>query len=155
QNPQGGKAIRPASSAGDQVRVGDQPQDRQDTRPRRASDPARPRGRGDRMSNCHLVAARSLIDLAASRLALRAPPLRAAKALTRPSRSAQRAVGRTRRPLRRSAQTTSSRTIALSMVIILRITATITTFGNLPPVVRRSWNALSTGFQLLALIAAM
>ena len=31
------------------------------------------RRRGDRMSNCHLVAARSLIDLAASRLALRAP----------------------------------------------------------------------------------
>jgi hypothetical protein len=29
------------------------------------------------MSNCHLVAARSLIDLAASRLALRAPALRA------------------------------------------------------------------------------
>ena len=42
------------------------------------------------MSNCHLVAARSLIDLAASRLALRAPALRAATALTRPSRSAQR-----------------------------------------------------------------
>src|SRR5262249_46045610 len=42
------------------------------------------------MSNCHLVAGRSLIDLAASRLALRAPALRAATALTRPSRSAQR-----------------------------------------------------------------
>src|SRR5215204_583759 len=42
------------------------------------------------MSNCHLVAARSLIDLAASRLALRAPALRAATALTRPNRSAQR-----------------------------------------------------------------
>src|SRR6195256_6719256 len=41
------------------------------------------------MSNCHLVAARSLIDLAASRLALRAPALRAATALTRPNRSAQ------------------------------------------------------------------
>src|SRR5262245_42281292 len=41
-------------------------------------------------SNCHLVAARSLIDLAASRLALRAPALRAATALTRPNRSAQR-----------------------------------------------------------------
>src|SRR5215470_15161871 len=40
------------------------------------------------MSNCHLVAGRSLIDLAASRLALRAPALRAAK--TRPNRSAQR-----------------------------------------------------------------
>jgi hypothetical protein len=42
------------------------------------------------MSNCHLVAARSLIHLATSRLALRAPALRAATALTRPTRSAQR-----------------------------------------------------------------
>src|SRR5258707_12940543 len=42
------------------------------------------------MSNCDLVAARSLIDLAASRLALRAPTLRAATTLTRPNRSAQR-----------------------------------------------------------------
>src|SRR5260221_13832292 len=42
------------------------------------------------MSNCDLVAARSLIDLVASRLALRAPALRAATALTRPNRSAQR-----------------------------------------------------------------
>jgi hypothetical protein len=42
------------------------------------------------MSNCVLVAARSLIALAASRLALRAPALRAATALTRPKGSAQR-----------------------------------------------------------------
>src|SRR5258708_14524832 len=42
------------------------------------------------MSKCHLVAARSLIDLATSRLALRAPALRAATTLTRPNRSAQR-----------------------------------------------------------------
>jgi hypothetical protein len=41
------------------------------------------------MSNCDLVAARSLIALAASRLALRAPALRAATALTRPNQSAQ------------------------------------------------------------------
>ena len=41
------------------------------------------------MSNCDLVAARSLIDLAASRLALRTPALRAATASTRPNRSAQ------------------------------------------------------------------
>src|SRR5260221_674009 len=46
--------------------------------------------RTTRMSNCHLVAGRSLIDLVASRLALRAPALRAATALTRPNRSAQR-----------------------------------------------------------------
>jgi hypothetical protein len=46
------------------------------------------------MSNCHLVAARSLIDLAASRLARRAPALRAATALTRPiaQRNGYRAV---------------------------------------------------------------
>src|SRR5262245_40053535 len=42
-----------------------------------------------RWSNCDLVAARSLIPLAASRLALRAPALRAATALTRPNGSAQ------------------------------------------------------------------
>src|SRR5262245_26494407 len=42
------------------------------------------------MSNCHLVAGRSLIHLATSRLALRAPALRAATALTRPNGSAQR-----------------------------------------------------------------
>src|SRR5262245_4012434 len=47
------------------------------------------RRRGDRVSNCDLVAARSLIALAASRLALRAPALRAATALTRPNRSAR------------------------------------------------------------------
>src|SRR5262245_6663087 len=41
-------------------------------------------------SNCDFVAARSLIDLVASRLALRAPALRAATALARPNRSAQR-----------------------------------------------------------------
>ena len=41
------------------------------------------------MSNCDLAAARSLTDLAASRLALRAPALRAATALTRPDGSAQ------------------------------------------------------------------
>ena len=40
-------------------------------------------------SNCHLVAGRSLIDLVASRLALRAPALGAATALTRPNRSAR------------------------------------------------------------------
>src|SRR5262245_52623263 len=41
------------------------------------------------MSNCHLVAGRSLIDLAASRLALHAPAQRAATALTRPNGSAR------------------------------------------------------------------
>src|SRR5215211_3994244 len=41
------------------------------------------------MSNCDVVSGRLLIDLAASRLALRAPALRAATALTRPDRSAR------------------------------------------------------------------
>src|SRR5262249_13800444 len=41
------------------------------------------------MSNCHLVAGRSLIDLGASRLALRAPALRPATVLTRQNRSAR------------------------------------------------------------------
>src|SRR5262249_15175665 len=73
-----------------EIRDGHQPQDCKGTRPRPATNPARPRRRGDRVSNCHLVAATSLIDLAASRLALRAPALRAATALRRPNRSAQR-----------------------------------------------------------------
>ena len=42
------------------------------------------------MSNCDFVAGGSLIALATSRLAVRAPALRAATALTRPNRSAQR-----------------------------------------------------------------
>src|SRR5262249_3199576 len=50
---------------------------------------ARPRRRGDRVSNCDVVAGRSLIHLVASRLALRAPALRAATALTRPNGSAR------------------------------------------------------------------
>ena len=40
-------------------------------------------------------------------------------------------------------------------LFILRITATILTFGNLPAALKRSWKTLSTEFQLLALIAAM
>jgi len=45
--------------------------------------------------------------------------------------------------------------MALSVVIILRIAATITTFGFFPVAARRSWNVLSAGFQLQALMAAM
>src|SRR4029453_6223533 len=54
------------------------------------ADVARPRRRGDRMSNCDLVAGGSLIDLVTSRLALPAPPPRPATALAPPNRSAQR-----------------------------------------------------------------
>ena len=46
---QGRKARRPAGRSGHQVRVRDQPQDRQGARPRRAADAARPRRRGDRI----------------------------------------------------------------------------------------------------------
>ena len=79
------------------------------------------------MSNCHLVAGRSLIDLAASRLVLRAPALRAATALTRPNRSAQRLpCGRRAAPTAVTVDPSRSRSMALSVVIILRITATMT-----------------------------
>jgi hypothetical protein len=37
--------------------------------------------------------------------------------------------------------------MALSVVIIFRITATMTTFGFFPVAARRSWNALRAGFQ--------
>src|SRR5262249_15845872 len=67
-----------------------QSQNREGSRPHRAAVAARHRRRGDRMSNCDFVAGGSLIALAASRLALRAPALRAATALTRPNRPAQR-----------------------------------------------------------------
>jgi hypothetical protein len=43
------EAGRAASAGADQVRAGDQRADRQDARPQRAADAARPRRRGDRM----------------------------------------------------------------------------------------------------------
>jgi hypothetical protein len=46
-HPQGREARRPASAGADQVRVGDQPQDREDNGPYRAGDAARPRRRGN------------------------------------------------------------------------------------------------------------
>ena len=48
-HPQGREARRPAGAGADQVRAGDQPQDRQDARPRSAAIAARPRRRDDRM----------------------------------------------------------------------------------------------------------
>ena len=45
----GEKPGRPAGAGADQVRTGDQPQDRQGARPHRAAIAARPRRRGDRM----------------------------------------------------------------------------------------------------------
>src|SRR5262249_15193289 len=116
--------------------------------------------RGTRVSNCHLVAARSLIDLATSRLALRAPALRAATALTRPNRSAQRLpCGRYTVP---TAMTIGPNNIVTNHCVERgdhlthhRSPDTIVPFGFFPAASGRSWNALSPGFQLLALIAAM
>src|SRR6266511_4046468 len=48
-HPQGREAGRPAGAGADQVRAGDQPQDRQGARPRHAGNRAGPRRRGDRM----------------------------------------------------------------------------------------------------------
>ena len=45
----GEQAGRPSGAGADQVRAGDQPQDRQGARPRSAADAARPRRRGDRI----------------------------------------------------------------------------------------------------------
>ena len=47
---QGRETGRPAGAGSDQVRAGDQPEDRQGARPRNSADTARPRRRGDRMS---------------------------------------------------------------------------------------------------------
>src|SRR5262249_19516933 len=63
----GPETCRASGSGASEVRAGDQSQNRKHARPEPASDRARSRRRGDRMSNCHLVAGRSLIDLVASR----------------------------------------------------------------------------------------
>ena len=49
-HPQGREAGRPAGAGANQVRAGDQPQDRQGARPHRAATAARPRRRGDRVA---------------------------------------------------------------------------------------------------------
>jgi putative tryptophan/tyrosine transport system substrate-binding protein len=48
-HPQGRETGRSAGGVADQIRAGDQPQDRQGARPRSATDAARPRRRGDRV----------------------------------------------------------------------------------------------------------
>src|SRR5260221_8445961 len=53
---QGREAGRPAGAGAEQVRVGDQPQDREGARPRRAADAARTRRRGDRMKRREFIA---------------------------------------------------------------------------------------------------
>jgi hypothetical protein len=109
------------------------------------------------MSNCDFVAGRSLIDLVASRLALRAPALRAASALTRPNQSAQ---------------WLSSGRHSVPTVKMVGPTNVIANHGvkhgdhlahdrndrnlwQLAGGLEGLRNALSTGFQLPALIAAM
>ena len=59
------------------------------------------------------------------------------------------------RPPERSTHGVSLRSIALSVMIILRITATMTTFGFFPVAARRLWKALSAGLQRMAIRAAM
>ena len=54
-HPQGREASRPAGAGADQVRAGDQPQDRQGARPRRAAVAARARRRGDRITRALLL----------------------------------------------------------------------------------------------------
>src|SRR6516225_3042620 len=54
-NSQRRKTRRPAGRAVDQVRVRDQSSDRQGTRPRSPSDPARPRRRADRMKRREFI----------------------------------------------------------------------------------------------------
>jgi len=75
---------RSSGGTADQVRVGHQSQDGKSARPRRPGLDPCPRRQGHRVSNCDLVPGGSLIDLVASRMALRAPALRAATAMTRP-----------------------------------------------------------------------
>ena len=81
------KGANPADLPGgtaDQVRVGHQSQDGKSARPHHPGLDPGPRRQGHRVSNCDLVPGGSLIDLVASRLALRAPALRAATAMIRP-----------------------------------------------------------------------
>ena len=54
-HPQGREAGRPAGAGADQIRAGDQPQDRQGARPHRAADAARARRRGDRMKRREFI----------------------------------------------------------------------------------------------------
>src|SRR5262245_47458419 len=51
----GREACRPSGTGSDQVRVGDQPQNRQVARPRSAADAARARRRGDRMKRRQFI----------------------------------------------------------------------------------------------------
>src|SRR5262249_8510554 len=55
QDPEGHQARRPARGAADQVRAGDQSQDREDTRYRGATNAARPRRRGHRLKRRNFI----------------------------------------------------------------------------------------------------
>jgi hypothetical protein len=109
------------------------------------------------MSNCDFVTARLLIDLAASRLALRVPALRSVTTLTRPNRSAQWlacdrhpcAARQRERPKRRVTSYSVKHRDHLSHH------RHGGDFREFPSDVRRRWKALSTSFQLPALREAM
>src|SRR5262249_45555692 len=99
----------------------------------------------------------SPIVRAASRLALRATARCAAAALTRLARRAfGTSDGRHGVPASVSVvQLLPSRSIALRVVSILRITATIATFGFLPAAMRRWWKVRSAGLDRNAARAGM
>src|SRR3981081_174798 len=87
---------------------------------------------------------------------LRGPPGASLKAVIEsPAFASYRAVSTLCRPLQRSTHGVSLRSIALSVMIILRITATMTTFGFFPVAARRLWKALSAGLQRMAIRAAL
>src|SRR5438876_11284843 len=68
---QGREAGRPASADADQIRDGDQPQNRESARPRNAAGSARPRRRGDRINanrNAGTVGAQDQRDFMATRV---------------------------------------------------------------------------------------
>ena len=82
-------------------------------------------------------------------VALRATARCAAAVLTRPARGAlgPQMAGTVCRPVCPSVQLLPSRSIALRVVSILRITATIATFGFLPAATRRWWKVRSAGLN--------
>ena len=108
------------------------------------------------MSNCVVAEGGLPIVRAASGRAVRASGLHAAAALTRLARWASGlSCDRHDVPADRAIDPRLSRSMALRMVMILRMTATMTTLAFFPAAARRSWKALSSGLQRQAISAAM